>query len=125
MIGLTEYEIETRQKELNRKYYGDNSLTPKNLLMPWTEEDTKEYKELSFRSWCNSCLIYGMESSLEPEELRTDKSIIGKTVLELYKVSLERALELAAEQKERFKTAKVRHSVYTDGEGCSYNSCEW
>ena len=125
MVGFSENEIEIRQKELNRKYYGDNCYIPENLLQPWTAEDHKEYKELSFRSWCNSCLIYGNAYKFNSERLKSDKSIIGMTVLDLYEVSLERAVELAKEQTERFKTAKVKHGVYTDSEGCSYNSCEW
>jgi len=125
MRGLTSNEIESRQDELYYKYYADEVRSPEHLLQPWTKEDEIEMKELSFRSWVNSCLIYGCNWKLEAEELTNYDSCIEKSTLALYEVDLNRALEIIEEQNERFKIAKVNHNVYTDGEGCSYNSVDW
>lgn len=125
MNGLTSNEIERRQDELYYKYYAGEVRDAEHLLQPWTEEDKTEMKELSFRSWVNSCLIYGCDWKLEAEELNSYDSCIGKSTLTLYEVELDRALEIVEEQKERFKAAKVNHNVYTDSEGCTYNSVNW
>lgn len=42
------------------------------------------------------------------------KSLGKKTVIRLYN-----------EQVSDFSEAVVKHGVYTDGEGCSYNACIW
>lgn len=40
-------------------------------------------------------------------------------------ISIPRAIEIALEQKADFAKAKVSYGVYTDCEGCSYNSVKW
>lgn len=123
--GLSSNQIESRKNELYEKYYGDECRVPSNLKQPITKEDQIEFDELDFRGWVNSCLIYSACCKLTEEELTSYRCANGDTILQLYNVSLSKALEIIEEQKECFKDASVTVGVYTDCEGVTYNSCEW
>lgn len=88
-----------------------------------TPQQSRLRKELGCREMINSCLVYGSASydfydpatkRFGPYAERYVKALGEETVVRLYD-----------EQAEDFAKAIVRHGVYTDHEGCSYNSCIW
>lgn len=117
--GLSMDEIEKMKNAIYYKYYGDKLRIPGNLNKPWSDEDKKKMNELDFRDWVNSCLVYGETWKLKSEELE------HSDILKEYNIDLSKALEIIEEQKVRFKKANVKHDVYTDSEGVSYNSVTW
>ena len=91
-----------------------------------TDEQKTLYAELSCRRMINSILVYGGVPYDEQEDKLNnyleDYTRGDKT---LFYVPRERILELVREQQEDFKNAIVRRGVYTDYEGCTYNSVIW
>ena len=80
-------------------------LTPEQKLL---------HRELDCREMINSCLIYGSKF-LETQYSEPYIEELGE----------KRVLELYNEQKADFDKAFVFHNVYTDSEGCTYNSIKW
>lgn len=102
----------------------------KNTLPPCskqTDEQKHLAKELRCRTMINSIMIYGNINSPYNEKTGEFDYYLRDYVngSEFFHLGKERVLELVREQQEDFKHAKVRRSVYTDGEGCTYNSCDW
>ena len=83
-----------------------------------TEEERKLERELFCREMINSILIYNGVKALDEE---MDRYLL-RYVKELSK---ERVLELIKEQVADFEKAIVKRNVYTDWEGCTYNTCLW
>jgi hypothetical protein len=94
-----------------------------------TEEEKKLLKELSWRGYVNSCLIYDEEYHIVDKDgnLAITPNDYVYSIYNLYikPIGEERAMELYREQKETFSKAKVIKNVATDGEGVSYNSVIW
>jgi hypothetical protein len=125
---MTEKQIQAAKDALHKKYYGDGCVYWENLIQPWTKEDEILEEELSCRSMINSILIYGGRTDKESYDYkRYLMRYVTGTVYNNYKGLLteQRVNELIEEQKADFAKAVVRSNVYTDGEGCSYNSCVW
>lgn len=113
---MTPKEIEAARKPFYRKLFSE-----------MTDEERRLYHELAWRGYINSCLAYsqlylvltkdGHHLSPALRRYGTDKTYsIGEWLSE------GRAVEIAREQAETFKSAVVHTNVYTDYEGCSYNS---
>lgn len=113
---MTEKEIERLKKTLPC-YVG--------CLKDMTREQIILRNELALRSYINSCLIYGMEYSFIENGVINPKLKEGCYPYINEYLSEERAMEIYLEQKESFKMAKVSMSKYTDGEGCTYRTCDW
>ena len=97
-----------------------------NLKQPWTKEDEVLEEELSCRGMINSILIYG--NSTDEGSYSYDRYLKPYTIKGTWHDGLipkKRLNKLIAEQKADFAKAVVRTNVYTDSEGCSYNSCRW
>lgn len=123
---MTEKQIQAAKDALHEKYYGDECRLPSNLKQPWTKEDEVLEEELSCRNMINSMLVYGdkvEEGNYDYE--RYLKPYTKKGTWHDGLITEQRLTELIAEQKKDFEKAIVRRNVYTDSEGCSYNSCRW
>ncbi len=83
-----------------------------------TEEERKLERELFCREMINSILVYDGVKALDKE---MDRYLL-RYVKELSK---DRVLELIKEQVADFEKAIVKRNVYTDWEGCTYNTCLW
>ena len=95
-----------------------------------TEEQRKLYEELAWREYINSCLVYGQLHHAVTHDNRLDRRIYEYGTDKTYGIgewiSESRAVEIAREQERDFNTkATVHRNVYTDYEGCSYNSVVW
>ena len=124
---MTGPEIEKRKTELYSKYYGEKPRTLDNLKMAWTKEDETEMEELSCRDMINSCLIYGsdpfhtitkhwyMHGYCTRSYMSDYEDVLGK----------KRVKVLVDEQRETISKSTIRHNVYEDSEGCTYNSVDW
>jgi len=123
---MTEKQIEAAKDALHKKYYGNECRYFENLKQPWTKEDEILEEELSCRSMINSMLIYG--DSTEEGSYNYNKYLKPYTEKGTWHdglITKNRLDELIAEQKKDFEKAIVQRNVYTDSEGCSYNSCHW
>lgn len=125
--GLTDKEIENARKELHRKAQaraekaGRPGLYMLHELWPYyTPAMKRQDRELDCREMINSCLAYGMIYSFY-----RDGQLVGYAENYVFSIGEERVMELLRAQQERFRTATVHAGVYTDAEGCSYNSITW
>lgn len=91
-----------------------------------TDEQKREYAELACRNMINSILVYGGRPIKEDGSLDQYLSrYYKKGESEMHYVGEERVRKLVAEQQEDFKKATVNVGVYTDHDGCTYNSVSW
>ena len=123
---MTAKEIQAAKDLLNMRYYGNECRVPQNLKRPWSKEDEIFEEELSCRDMINSMLVYG--DSVEKGSYGYNKYLKTYTEKGTWHDGLlteKRLAEIIAEQKKDFEKAIVKRDVYTDSEGCSYNSCRW
>lgn len=101
----------------------------KNKLPQWknmTDEQKQEYAELSCRDMINSILIYGNKPVKDDGSLNQYLSMYYKKgESTMHYIGEKRVRELIEEQQRDFAKATVTVGVYTDHEGCIYNSCSW
>ncbi|MCD7794703.1 MAG: hypothetical protein LUC96_10365 [Alistipes sp.] len=108
---MTEKQIEAAIKALPR------------LLEPRTPAQSRQLEELSCREMINSCLIYHSARYDFYDPKTKEFGRYAKDYVE--SLGEETVVRLYNEQAEDFSKAIVRHGVYTDSEGCTYNSCTW
>lgn len=97
-------------------------------LRDMNEEQEREYAELSCREMINSIMIYGnINSPYNEKEDKLDRYLEERWQERgsMYYVPRKRIIELVKEQQADFAKAVVKSGVYTDYEGCTYNSCVW
>ena len=87
-----------------------------------TEDEERTYQELRCREMINSIMIYHNIKSPYNETTHEFDKYLNTYVSSL---GAERVLELVREQQADFAKAEVQVGVYTDHEGCTYNSCKW
>lgn len=88
-----------------------------------TPQQSRLRKELDCREMINCCLIYGSAryNFYDPATKR-----FGQYAERYVKQLGEKAVaRLYNEQAEDFAKAIVHHGIFTDEEGCTYNSCTW
>ena len=125
---MTGEEIQRQKEILWTKYYGDECRIIDNLKMPWSKEDEILMEELDCRDMIHSILIYGSSADVEEGSYDFNRYLtryydksLNKEVL----LSKSRVLELIKEEKEEISNAVIHRNVYTDFEGCTYNSIEY
>ena len=102
-----------------------------NELPPYKERTPMQHhlsKVLRCREMINSIMVYGNINSPYDEETDTFDRYLAKYVEsndKYYHLGKKRVLELIREQQADFAKAVVKSGVYTDHEGCTYNSCVW
>lgn len=84
------------------------------MFKDMTKEEIKLFYELACRRMINSCLIYWTDY--------LNSRYKDSDIKELW---IRRVKQLHKEQLEDFKKAEVKHCVYEDAEGCTYNSIKW
>lgn len=97
-------------------------------LRDMNEEQEREYAELSCREMINSIMIYGnINSPYNEKEDKLDRYLEERWQKRssMFYVPRKRIIELVKEQQADFAKAVVKSGVYTDYEGCTYNSCVW
>ena len=104
---------------------------PKGLgaFKQMNDEQRTLYEELHWREYVNSCLVYGQLYSVLDKQGRLSGDLFRYGTAKTYGIGTwmteQRAIEIIQEQRADFAKAKVTTGVYTDCEGCSYNSVEW
>lgn len=106
---MTGKQIEAAKKSLPRF----NDRTTKNI---------RTADELSCREMINSCLIYGDPTAFYDESTGEFQEYAQSYVKDLGAKTVKRLWD---EQLADFAKATVVFGVYTDCEGCCYNSCIW
>jgi hypothetical protein len=92
-----------------------------------TKQQKREYAELSCREMINSIMIYGNINSPYNEKEDKLNNYLEERWQErgMFYVPRKRIIELVKEQQADFAKAVVKSGVYTDYEGCTYNTCVW
>lgn len=92
-----------------------------------TKQQKREYADLACRELINSIMIYGnINSPYNEKEDELDRYLEERWQKHgMFYVPRKRIIELVKEQQADFAKAEVRHGVYTDHEGCTYNICVW
>ena len=114
---MTDKEITNLKRSLPL-YYRD--MTNEQIILS---------KELAWRNYCNSCIIYGEQYHI----VREGRLVLnGSTRLTYFYyqgneiITPKRALEIFYEQVQSIKEKTViSRGVYTDSDGCTYNSIKW
>lgn len=121
---MTRKQLEEIRNKLYEKYYGDECRIPANLKMPISDEDKRTFTELNCIEMINSCLIYGDDPFRVIHKWWYGHGYCDKSYMSEYEEILgkERVKELVDQQREEFSHAIIKHGVYTDSEGCTYNS---
>ena len=112
---MTDKQIKAAKKALPR-------------LGSMNEEQTKLHAELSCREMINSIMIYGnINSPYNEKEDKLDRYLEERwqNRSSMFYVPRKRIIELVKEQQADFAKAVVKSGVYTDYEGCTYNTCVW
>lgn len=108
------------EKQIRQAY---NNLP---IYSEMTPQQKKLYAELSCRELINSIMIYnGINAPYDKETDTLNEYLKEEKTNSLFYLPRERIIELIKEQQEDFKNAVVKTNVYTDFEGCTYNSCIW
>ena len=108
---MTQKQIDKARAELPTNWH---EMTP---------EQRKTREELFCREMINSCLAYGQaQSSFYNPETKEFGYYAQDYIEELGKRTV---IRLFNEQCDSFSRAVVKQGVYTDSEGCSYNSVMW
>ena len=118
---MTPKEIEAARKDLPHGF---------GSFAKMTDEQRRLYHELAWRAYINSCLVYGELHHAITHDNRLDARVYRYGTDKTYAIgewiSEERAVEIAREQERDFNDkATVHRNVYTDHEGCTYNSVSW
>ena len=109
---MTDKQIEKLGDSLRGKMFKD-----------MTKEERTLYDELSCRGMINSCLIYGTARYNFYDPATGIFAYYAHDHIE--RLGKDEVIRLYNEQVEDFKKAVVIRNVYTDSEGCTYNSCKW
>ena len=105
---MTSRQIDKRQSELQR-------------IAKRTDEEELEYREMWFREMINSCLTYGGPYGIHDGK---EWGHYGKKYAQ--ELGEERAMKVWKEQRDFFYAhAIISSGMFTDSEGCSYNSVSW
>lgn len=99
--------------------------TAKEALPSYKDRNAEEqqlYTELSCREMINSCFAYGQAYNFYTPSTDTFGCFATDYIETLGEATVKR---LFSEQSADFAKAYVKHDVYQDSEGCSYNSIVW
>lgn len=120
---MTDVQIDAREREVRSRSILLNNGEFCGSAEYLTEEEKLELQELDFRRMIISCLTYGTDYNIRDKKT----GAWGKYGAEYAdKLGNKRANEIWEEQRDFFKAhAQISHGVYTDCEGCSYNSLTW
>lgn len=136
-LGLTNPQIEAEEKAIEaavckrhpRKCHGSAALHHYSL------EEIHRDAVLSAMGSANALLIYGWSGSwpegrkeefIDPELDWIGKNCLDTRAQKQAHLLTEKELDhIWAAQEKRVAKATIKHGVYTDNEGCSYNSIDW
>ena len=121
---MTRKQLEATRNQLNAKYYGNKCHHPDNLKMPISEEDKRILEELDCIEMINACLIYGSDPFRVINKWWYGHGYCDRSYMSDYedKLGKKRVEELVKQQREELSHAIIEKGVYTDSEGCTYNS---
>lgn len=123
---MTDQQIDARKREIDRLWMARNGGDICGCAQFATPEEEREYEELNLREMINSDFCYGDSSCSGIYDDRTGKWNERYGFPYAEKIGLKRALEVFNEQRAFLREhAERRCRVYTDHEGCTYNSLVW
>ena len=110
-----------KQIESARRSLPIISIVPKSS---WTEEQKRLDEELDCMEMIISCLAYGGIADFWREcEWRFGEKSYAEPYIK--SLGLQRVKEIVAEQEKDFSKAVVSRGIFTDSDGCTYNTVRW
>ena len=121
---MTSEQIKAREQEVLSRAVALNGGDYCGCAEYITPDEQRELDELSYREMIVCCVCYGEEYNIYSEKRKE----WGRTGIEygLEKFGEQKALEIFRDQCAFMKEhATIHWGVYTDYEGCTYNSITW
>lgn len=121
---MTSKQIENREAEITKRAVAANGGEYCGHGKFITPDEQKELDELRYRRMIICCVCYGEEYHIYSDRTKE----WGRTGLEygVEKFGEQRAMEIFRDQQQFMKEhATIQKGVYTDHEGCTYNSIAW
>ena len=133
-LGLSDDEIKAEKKRIEEaicaRSVDDDGNRP-GFAYTWfrTPQEVHRLRVLDAMSMANCCLCYGYGWDRHSSDFllpnRTDNPKISEELKQAHALTLEEIDAVYRAQQERISHANIRKNVFTDSEGCSYNSIEW
>lgn len=133
-LGLSDDEIKAEKIQIEEaicaRSVDDDGNRP-GFAYTWfhTPQEEHRLRVLDAMDMANCCLCYGYgwekygSDYLLPNS--TDNPKISEELKRAHALTLEEVDAVYRAQQERISHADIRKNVFTDSEGCSYNSIEW
>lgn len=133
-LGLSRDELKAEKKQIEEAICArsvDEDGNHPGIAYTWfcTPQEVHRLRVLDAIEMANCCLCYGYGwNHYSSNYLLSDNSSNPKITEELrqaHALTLEELDAIYKGQQERMKHAVIKKNVFTDDEGCSYNSIDW
>lgn len=133
-LGLSYDEIKAETIQIENAICArsvDEDGNHPHIAYTWfcTPQEEHRLRVLDAMEMANSCLCYGYGWEKYGSEFllsnRTDNPKISEELKQAHALTLEEIDAVYKAQQERLSHANIRTNVFTDEEGCSYNSIDW
>lgn len=133
-LGLSRDEIKAEGRKIEdaicARSVDENGNHP-DIAYAWfrTPQEAHRLRVLEAMRMANCCLCYGYgwekygSEFLLPDDTSNPK--ISEELKQARALTLEEIDAVYKAQEERISHANIRKNVFTDDEGCSYNSIDW
>lgn len=133
-LGLSDDEIKAEGIKINegicaRSVDEDGNHPDTPFIWLQTPQEVHRLNVLAAMRMANCCLCYGYGwerysgDYLLPYDTRNPK--VSEELRQAHALTLEELDAVYKGQQERISHANIKTNVFTDDEGCSYNSIEW
>ena len=133
-LGLSDDEIKAEKKRIEdaicaRSVDEDGNHPRSPFVWFRTPQEDHRLRVLDAMDMANCCLCYGYGWENHSSDFllsnRTDNPKISEELRQAHALTLEEIDAVYRAQQERISHANIRKNVFTDSEGCPYNSIEW
>lgn len=133
-LGLSRDEIKAERSQIEEAICArsvDEEGNHPDIAYTWfrTPQEVHRLRVLDAMETANCCLCYGDRWNQYGSDYllsnRTDNPKIGEELKQAHALTLEELDAVYKAQQERMKHAVIKTNVFTDDEGCSYNSIDW
>ena len=133
-LGLSDDEIKAEKKRIEEAICArsvDEDGSRPGFAYSWfrTPQEDHRLRVLDAMDMANSCICYGYGWDRHSSDYllpnNTDNPKTSEELKQAHALTLEEIDAVYKAQQERISHANIRKNVFTDSEGCSYNSIEW
>ena len=133
-LGLSRDEIKAETSQIEKAICArsvDDDGNHPDIAYTWfrTPQEVHRLRVLDAMEMANCCLCYGYVWENHSSDFllpnRTDNPKISEELKQTHALTIEEIDAVYKAQQERISHANIRKNVFTDSEGCSYNSIDW